>query len=103
EGVVEVAGAGGTVETDPDAAARAMYNLARCAVRHGGLERLDLRAEGPELTFAPITNQAAPIVLGDELRDMGAAVARRAVEALGGSVALEGETLRVRLPPPSSD
>jgi hypothetical protein len=37
-------------------------------------------------------------VLGEELRDLGAAVAVRVVHALGGSVALDGETLTVKLP-----
>jgi hypothetical protein len=37
-------------------------------------------------------------VLGEELRDLGAAVAVRVVRALGGSVDLDGDTLTVRLP-----
>ena len=45
-----------------------------------------------------MTAASAPVVLGQELRDLGAAVAVRVVEALGGSVDLDGETLTVRLP-----
>ena len=45
-----------------------------------------------------MTASSAPVVLGNELRDLGAAVAVRVVEALGGSVDLDGETLTVRLP-----
>ena len=41
---------------------------------------------------------AAPIVLGDDLKDLPAAAARRVVEALGGALELEGERLQVRLP-----
>ena len=40
---------------------------------------------------------AAPVVLGDDLRDLGAAVAVRLVRRLGGSVSVAGETLTVRL------
>jgi hypothetical protein len=38
------------------------------------------------------------VLLGDELRDLGAAVAVRVVRAQGGSVELDGDTLSVRLP-----
>jgi signal transduction histidine kinase len=95
---VGVAGAGATVRVDVPATDRALSSLARCALRHGGLERVELRVDGPELTIAPITPSAAPVVLGEDLRDLGAAVAVRAIRALGGTVELEGETLRVWLP-----
>jgi hypothetical protein len=36
-------------------------------------------------------------VLGEDLRDLGAAIAVRLIRAQGGSVALDGETLRIRL------
>ena len=42
---------------------------------------------------------AGPIVLGDEQRDLGAAVAVMLLRALGGEVALDGERLTVRLRP----
>ena len=95
---VGVAGEGTTVRVDVPAADRALSALARCALRHGGLERVELRVAGPEVTISPIVPSAAPVVLGEDLRDLGAAVAGRALRALGGSVELEGETLRVRLP-----
>ena len=41
---------------------------------------------------------AAPIVLAEEQKDLGAAVAVSLVRALGGEVALEGERLTVTLP-----
>ena len=41
-----------------------------------------------------------PIILGDDLKDLGAAAARRLVEATGGSVELEGDRLLVRLSSP---
>jgi signal transduction histidine kinase len=98
DGKVEVRGEGGTVSVDPEAAARAVYNLARCAIRHGGLDRLELAADGPELAFAPIATEAVAILLAEDLRDLGAATARIVVEALGGSLELDGERLVVSLP-----
>jgi signal transduction histidine kinase len=95
---VGVAGAGATVRVDVPAADRALSALARCTLRHGGLERVELRVDGPEVAISPVTRAAAPVVLGEDLRDLGAAVGTRAVRALGGSVELDGETLRVRLP-----
>jgi signal transduction histidine kinase len=95
---VRTAGDGAAVRVDLEATERAVSALAQCALRHGGLELVDVTAVGPELTIAPITPASAPVVLGEDLRDLGAAVAVRLVRALGGSVALDGDTLRVRLP-----
>ena len=95
---VEVEGEGGTVRVDVEATGRAVSALAQCALRHGGLEQVTVAANGPEVTIAPITAASAPVVLGEDLRDLGAAVAVRLVSALGGSVELDGETLRIRLP-----
>jgi signal transduction histidine kinase len=97
-GLVSVEGEGVPVTVDVPAMERALRALARCALRHGGLEHVDVRVAGPEVTIEPITPASAPVVLGEELRDLGAAVAVRVVRALGGSVELDGETLRVRLP-----
>ena len=44
-----------------------------------------------------MVSDAAPVILGEELKDLGAIVARQLIEALGGSLELEGEVLRVRL------
>ena len=99
---VLVSGSGGPVATDPAAAARALADVSRCLLRHGGLERIELEAEGPELSLAPVPAGVGPIVLGKDLRDLGAAVAVRVFEALGGSLWVEGETLRLRLPLPGA-
>jgi signal transduction histidine kinase len=98
DGKVEVSGEGGTVSVDPEATSRAVYNLARCAIRHGGLDRLELAADGPELAFAPIATEAAAILMAEDLRDLGAATARIVVEALGGTLELDGGRLVVSLP-----
>ena len=73
-----------------------MSALVQCALRHGGLDRVDVVADGQELRVSPITPASAPVVLGEDLRDLGAAVAVMHVGRLGGSVAVDGETLTVR-------
>ena len=92
------AGSGAAVRVDRDAVERGLAGLALCALRHGGLERVELTADGPSVWIEPVIPSAAPIVLGDDLKDLPAAAARRVVEALGGALELEGDRLRVRLP-----
>lgn len=94
---VGVSGDGAELETDPSALEHAVAALARCLLRHGGLEHVTAEVRGDELVLAPVTPASAPVVLGEDLRDLGAAVAVRVVRARGGSVEPEGETLRVRL------
>jgi signal transduction histidine kinase len=94
---VGVSGEGVELETDPEAVGRAVAALARCLLRHGGLERVEVEVLGAELALSPVTPASAPVVLGEDLRDLGAAVAVRVVRARGGSLELDGETLRVRL------
>jgi signal transduction histidine kinase len=98
EELVRVKGDGDPVTVDVPATERALAALVRCALRHGGLEHVDVQVEGHEVRVLPITPSSAPVVLGEDLRDLGAAVAVRVVRSLGGSVAVEGETLRVALP-----
>jgi signal transduction histidine kinase len=94
----DAAGAGATVRVDREPTERAVAALALCALRHGALDRVHVRADGTDVLVEPVTAAAAPIVLAEELKDLGAATARRLVEALGGSLALGGEVLRIRLP-----
>jgi signal transduction histidine kinase len=94
---VLVSGDGALVELDAEAAERAVGALARCALRHGGFEEVELAVRGPELELSPVTSASAPVLLGEDLRDLGAAVAVRVVQARGGSVAVDGETLTIRL------
>jgi signal transduction histidine kinase len=94
---VAVTGEGAEVEVDVPATRRAVASLAQCALRHGGQERVELKVRGEELELSPITAASAPVVLGEDLRDLGAAVAVRLIKAQGGSVAVEDETLKVRL------
>jgi signal transduction histidine kinase len=96
---VNVHGPGGPVLVDADATPRAISALAQCALRHGGLESVTVIADGPVLHIDPITPASAPVVLGEDLRDLGAAVANTLLVATGGSVALHEQTLVVRLEP----
>jgi signal transduction histidine kinase len=95
---VHVSGDGGEVHVDPEATERGVAALAQAALRHGGLDEVRLQVDRSMLTISPVTSSSAPVVLGEDLRDLGAAVAVRVVRALGGSVKLDGETLTVKLP-----
>jgi signal transduction histidine kinase len=94
---VQVTGQGGAVSIDPKPAERAVYGLVRCALRHGGLDRVGVEVVGAQVTVTPITEAAAPIVTGQDLRDLGAAVGMRVVAAMGGSAELKGDSLVVKL------
>jgi K+-sensing histidine kinase KdpD len=95
---VQVTGPGGTVNVDVAATERSVAALTQCALRHGGLEQVSVTANGPELTIEPVTTYSAPVLMGEQLRDLGAAVATILIDRLGGSVTVEGERLRVTLP-----
>jgi signal transduction histidine kinase len=90
-------GVGAPVQVEPEAVERALAGLARAAARHGGVD-VRVSVDGPRVRFEPVVDSAAPIVLGEEQKDLGAAVAVALVRALGGDVALEGERLTVTLP-----
>jgi signal transduction histidine kinase len=94
---VRVAGAGVVLETDAEALERGLAALFQSALRHGGLEQVEVEVDGADVRLSPVTASAAPVVLGDDLRDLGAAVAVRLVRRLGGSVSVAGETLEIRL------
>jgi signal transduction histidine kinase len=94
---VHVSGSGAALLTDADALERGLAALFQSALRHGGLERVDAEVDGTEVRLSVVTPASAPVVLGDDLRDLGAAVAVRLVRNLGGSVEVDGETLKIRL------
>ena len=95
---VVVAGEGGEVEVDLEAVQRGVSALAQAALRHGGLEQVELRADGATIAISPVTPSSGPVLLGEELRDLGAAVAVIVIRALRGSVSVNGDTLAVKLP-----
>lgn len=95
---VLVSGDGATVRVDVDAVGRGVSALVQSALRHGGLDEVHVLVRGREIEVSPVTPASAPVVVAEDLRDLGAAVAVRLLETLGGSVGVEGETLRIVLP-----
>ena len=90
-------GDGETIETEPESVGRALRALAIAAARYGPADPVTWRVRGRDLELTPITADAAPVVLGESLRDLGSIVARMVIGELGGAIELDGETLRVRL------
>jgi signal transduction histidine kinase len=95
---VRVEGDGGEVRVEVDAATRGVSALVQAALRHGGLDEVRCRADGTGLSISPVTPSSADVLLGRDLRDLGAAVAVRLVAALGGTVTSDGDAVLVRLP-----
>jgi signal transduction histidine kinase len=94
---VHVTGEGATVSTDIEAVERGVSALIQAALRHGGLDEVDVVVRGSVVEVTPVTEASAPVVLGHELRDLGAAVAVRVIERLGGAVTVDGDTLTISL------
>jgi len=95
---VRVEGRGEPARVDREATSRGISALVRAALRHGGLEVVHVHVRGVELDVGPITDSSRRVVLAEDLRDLGAAVAVRLLESLGGAVALNGDKLTIRLP-----
>lgn len=98
EGTVTVDGEGARVAVEVDATRRAVRQLARAARRHGGVESVSLAVRGTELVISPVTAAAAPVVTGDDLRELGAAAAGDFLRALGATLDVADERLVIRLP-----
>ena len=64
--------------------------FAKTLARGGTLE-----VDGRELRVSPITDASRPVVLGEDLRDLGAAVAGIVIRNQGGSLTVEDAALRV--------
>jgi signal transduction histidine kinase len=94
---VSVSGEGAVVETDVEALDRGVSALVQCTLRHGGLDEVSVVVRGTEIDVSPVTPASAPVVLGEDLRDLGAAVAVRLIRRLGGDVGVAGDTLTIRL------
>ena len=94
---VRVSGEGAAVQTDLEAVDRGVSALVQAALRHGGLDEVDVVVRGKEIDVSAVTESSAPVVLGKDLRDLGAAVAVSVIETLGGSVSVSGPTLTIRL------
>jgi signal transduction histidine kinase len=94
---VAVEGGGEAIETEPESLALALKSLAIAAVRYGPVDRVTWRVAGRTLELSQVTAEAAPVVTAETIRDLGAVFARLVVEELGGTIELDGETLRVSL------
>jgi signal transduction histidine kinase len=94
---VRVSGDGAAVTTDVDAVDRGISALVQAALRHAGLQEVGVTVHGLELAVSPITPASEQVVLGEDLRDLGAAVAVRLIDALGGSTTVAEGTLRIGL------
>ena len=95
---VVVSGEGVTVQIDPEATSRAVSRLAKAASRHGGIDSVSLVVRGPELEISPLLKNAAGVVTGEELRELGAVAAAAHLRAIGATVAAEDERLVIRFP-----
>jgi hypothetical protein len=98
QGRVEVSGVGRVVRVPEKETRRAIRQLSRAASRHGGVDSVALTVDGTTLRISPITNASAPVLLGEDLKELGAVSASSLIRALGGSVEVDGERLVIRLP-----
>jgi signal transduction histidine kinase len=94
---VRVSGEGATITTDFEGIDRGVSALVQAALRHGGLDEVEVVVRGTVIEVSPITDSSGPVVLGQELRDLGAAVAVTLIEFLGGAVDVEDGTLTIAL------
>jgi signal transduction histidine kinase len=92
---VKVTGEGSPVTTDVEGVDRGVSALVQAALRHGGLEEVEVVVRGPVIEVSPITDSSSAVVLGLELRDLGAAVAVRLIDFLGGAGEVEDGTLTI--------
>ena len=95
---VEVSGEGAPVEADENATGRAISRLVKAASRHGGSDSVSLVVRGRELEVSPLLENAAGVVTGEELRELGAVAAVEHLKALGVTVTAEDERLLIRFP-----
>jgi signal transduction histidine kinase len=90
---VRVSGSGTVVETDVESVDRGVSALVQSALRHGGLDEVDVAVDGAVIRVSPIVDSAAKVVLGEDLRDLGAAVAVRVLATRGGATEIVDRTL----------
>jgi His Kinase A (phospho-acceptor) domain len=94
---IPATGKGARIETDTAAVTGSLAALATAALRFGDAPAIAWTVEDRELSLAPVGPAAAAVLDGSSAKDLGALVARSAIDALGGAIAVDGQTLRVRL------
>src|SRR2546430_9483737 len=82
---VRVGGPGGSVTVDVDSMRRGIAALVQAALRHGGFDQVECHADGTALTIRPVTGASGPVPLGEDLPELGAAVAVLLGAALRGA------------------
>src|SRR5207244_5434413 len=87
---VRVEGSGESIETEAEAVARGLRSLAVAAVRYGPVDEVTWRVDGRKLELAPVTADAAPVVMAETVRDLGSISARGVLDELGSSLELGG-------------
>jgi signal transduction histidine kinase len=93
-----VSGGGAGVLVPREQMVRALARLAKAAARHGGRDEVAIEVRGSELVLSPVTASAAAVVTGSDLRELSAAAAVALIEAIGGSLRVDDESLRISLP-----
>jgi len=93
-----VSGHGAAVSIEPEATRRALAQLARAAARYGGHDSVSFEVRGAELELAPVGRVAAPVVLGEDAKELSAAASALHVRAIGGSLEEQDGRLLIRLP-----
>jgi signal transduction histidine kinase len=95
-GTADAAGSSAPVVIDRDRVVDALASIARAVLRHGGCERVSLRAAGEAVEVSPVPANVADLLAGAEPRDFEAAVALRVLEALGAGWSHERDAFVVR-------
>jgi signal transduction histidine kinase len=95
---MQVAGSGAAVQVDRELGVRAVRSMATAAIRHGGLDSVTVTVDGAAVELSPVSAETAGIVRGDDLRDLGAAAARRTLEAQGATVTARDGAVVIALP-----
>ena len=98
DGHAVVEGGGTTVLLDPAWAEKSLAALAECVRRHGALEQVAFAVDGVAVSIGPVADGVGAIALGDDLKDFGAAVGSRVLDAMGAALEVDGEQLVVGLP-----
>jgi signal transduction histidine kinase len=97
-GSMRVTGSGAAVHLDRELGVRAVRCMATAAIRHGGLDGVNVTVNGTRVELSPVSAETADIVRGDDLRDLAAAAGRRSLEAQGATVTARDGALLIALP-----